>query len=67
MGYRVFSGGLPRRFGILWEGGGPVPSLLATAPFSADEAAVRSLAERLDRERMAPETFRERFLSGTWI
>ncbi len=67
MGYRVYSGGLPRRYGILWESGGPAPCLLAAAPFSADEAAVQSLAERLDREQVAPETFRERFLTGNWM
>ncbi len=67
MGYRVFSGGLPRRYGILWHGGGSAPRLLAAAPFSADEAAVRSLAERLNREQLPPEIFREQFLAGTWI
>lgn len=67
MSYRIFSCGLPRRYGILWEGSGPVPRLLATAPFSGDGLSVRMLAERLNREQVPPETFREQFLTGTWL
>lgn len=66
MGYQVFSGGIPRRYGLLWKGDGPIPKILVTAPFSPDGVSVRLLAERLNREQTPPETFRDRFLAGVW-
>lgn len=60
--YHVLEAGIPRRYGIWGRAVGAEAVSAASMPFTGDREEAACIAERLNREQLSIETFRDLFL-----